>query len=243
MIEHLKTAAYGIKAFTKENSPAILTGIGVSGTLATAYLAGVASFKAARRLDEAYPLDSKREMFLEVWDLYIPAAISGVVTVGCVIGANHISSKRTAAAYSVLAVTEKVFEEYRGKVAEKIGENKEQAVRDEVAQARIAQNPMGDKLILAESDGVICCELFTGRYFLANMEKIRQAVNDVNAKLLREDYATVGELYYLLGLPTTSNSSRMGWTSDKLLKLDFTTTLTEDNKPCLAFDYNYIKPL
>lgn len=242
---NLKAAFTAARVFTKENSPAILTGIGVSGTVTTAYFAGVASYRAARRLSEGPPTENltKKEVFLEVWDLYIPAAVSGIVTVGCVLGANHISSKKTAAAYSVLAVTEKVFEEYRGKVVERLGENKEQTIRDEIAQARVAENPPGGNLIVAHPDGVVCCELMTGRYFIGDMEKLRQAVNEINAKLLREDHCVVGEFYYVLGLPQTSNSGRLGWTSDKLMELEFSTTLTEDNKPCLAFDYNYIKPL
>lgn len=83
----------------------------------------------------------------------------------------------------------------------------------------------------------------TGRYFVGDMEKLRQAVNEVNAKLLREDYVVIGEFYYILGLQQTSSAGRLGWTSDKLLELEFSTTLTEDNKPCLAFDYNYVKPM
>lgn len=243
MMFDLKTVVSAVRTFTKTNSPAILTGIGVSGTVATAYFAGVASYKAANRLGEESPYLSNKEKVLEVWDLYIPAAISGVVTIGCIIGANHISSHKTAAAYSVLAVTEKAFEEYRTKVIERVGETKEQAIRDEVAQARISENPPGGNLVVVHPEGVICCELMTGRYFVGDMEKLRQAVNEVNAKLLREDYVVIGEFYYILGLQQTSSAGRLGWTSDKLLELEFSTTLTEDNKPCLAFDYNYVKPM
>lgn len=237
-----KSAAFAVRAFAKENAPAILTGVGISGTVVTAYFTGVAGYRTAKRLEEIETPETKREVILEVWDLYIPAAVSGLVTVACIFGANHIASNKTAAAYSLLALSEKAFEEYRGKVTEQIGVNKEQKIRDEIAQEKIQSNPLGN-LILAQPDGVICCEMFTGRYFVSDMETIRQALNDVNAKLIREDYCTIGEMYYLLGLPQTSNSGRIGWTSDKLLKLEFSTVLTDDNKPCLAFDYNYVTPL
>lgn len=239
---NLKSGFYIAKAFVKENSPSILTGIAISGTATTAYLGGVAGYKTAKRLSEAPPMQSKREVILEVWDLYIPAAISGTITIGCIFGATQIASKRTAAAYSLLAVSERLFEEYREKVVEELGEKKEKHIRDEVAQLEVMNNPPSN-IIVANAEGVLCCELLTGRYFMCDMEKLRRSVNEVNAKLLREDYCVIGEFYYLINIPITSNGGRIGWTSDKLVELEFTTTLTEDGKPCLAFDYNYIKPL
>ena len=239
---NLKALGYSAKAFVKHNSPAILTGIGITGAVTTAYFTGVAGYRTAKRLEDMPPMESKREVVLEVWDLYIPAAVSGLVTVACIFGANKISSNRAAAAYSLLAIGEKAFEEYKEKVVEKLGENKEQAIRDEIAQEKVLSNAPG-QIIYAGGEGVLCCELLTGRYFLSDMETLKKAVNSINAKLLREDYVVVGEFYYTIGLAHTSNSSNIGWTSDKLMDLEFTTVLSNDAKPCLAFEYNYIKPL
>lgn len=237
---NLKSGLYLVKGYVKANSPSILTGVAIGGTAVTAYLAGVASFRAAKRLESAPADITPKEVVAEVWDLYVPTFISGAATVGCIFGATQIASKRTAAAYSLLAVSERLFDEYREKVVEQIGEKKEQKIRDEVAQMEVTNNPP-TSVIIAQPDGVLCCELLTGRYFMADMEKLRHAVNDVNAKLLREDYCVLGEFYWIIGIPMTTNSSIVGWTSDKLMELEFTTTLTEDNRPCLAFDYNYIK--
>lgn len=239
---NLKSGFYLVKAFAKENSPSILTGVAISGTATTAYLSGVASYRAAKRLGEMPPDLPKREILQEVWMLYIPAGVSGAVTIGCIFGATQIASKRAAAAYSLLAVSERIFEEYREKVVEELGEKKEKHIRDEVAQLEVKNNPPSN-VIIANSEGVLCNELLTGRYFMCDMETLRRAVNDVNAKLMKEDYCVIGEFYYLIGIPITSNGNRIGWTSDKLMELDFTTTLTEDGKPCLAFDYNYVKPM
>lgn len=225
-----------------DNSPSILTAMGVSGTLATAYLTGKASFDAARRLGEGPPIENltKREIIERIWDLYIPPIASAVVTVGCVIGSNHISSKRTAAAYSVVAVSEKMFAEYREKVIESHGERKEKLIRDEIAQDRINSNP--PPAIVMGSGEVLCCESHTGRYFMSDMESLRKARNDINAKLIGDMYATLDDFYYLLKLPQTSQSGALGWESDKMLELDFSAVLTE-GKPCMVFSYNYIKPL
>jgi len=226
----------------KHNAPAILTAVGVSGALGTAYLTGVATWKARGRLSEQPPPESKKELVAEVWDLYIPPAISGIVTVTCIIGANHVSSKRAAAAYSVLALTEKTFAEYKEHVVEKLGERKEQAIRDDIAQARVLDAPPSSTVIYGRGE-VLCCELFTGRYFNSDMETLRKAQNDINAQLVREMYASLNDFYYMIKVPQTSYSGNIGWNSDRFLELEFSTVMSDDSRPCIAFDYNYTKPL
>jgi hypothetical protein len=90
---------------------------------------------------------------------------------------------------------------------------------------------------------VLCCELYTRRYFKSDMEALRKAQNDINSKIIHELYVTLDELYNLLGLTSTSVSGNLGWDSDKMLELQFSTVLTENGEPCLAFEYNYLKPL
>lgn len=227
-----------------DNSPAILTAIGVSGTLSTAYLVGKASFEAAEILDREMPCHPRKDRIVHVWKLYIPAAISASLTVGCIIAANRIGSKRAAAAYSVLSVTEKAFAEYKDKVVETIGERKERTVQDSIAQDRVNANPTaGRDIIVAGPGNVLCHELYTGRYFYSDMESLRKAVNELNARLNREMYANLSDFYSIVGLPYTSNSDEIGWDSDKLLELRYTTVLSDDGRPCIAFDYNYTKPM
>lgn len=240
------------KQLLRSNSPVILTAIGVSGTLSTAYLAGKASYAAAERI-RAYEKwhgrtdDTKERVKVlvpEVWQLYIPTAISAGITVSSIILASRVSSKRTAAITAAYSISEKAFAEYKDKIAEKFGEQKEQTVRDEIAQDKVTENPPVDKSVIITGTGnVLCCELETGRYFNSDMETLRKAQNDVNAKLLREMYATLSDFYYLVGLPYTSHSSDIGWESDRQMELIFSTVMSEDDRPCIAFDYNYNKPL
>jgi len=97
--------------------------------------------------------------------------------------------------------------------------------------------------LMSGPGNVLCCELHTGRYFISDMESLRRAQNDINAKILKHDYATLDDLYYILGLKTTSTSGNLGWTSGRQLEMSYSTMLTEDNRPCITFEYNYIKPL
>lgn len=235
----------------KHNSPAILTAMGVSGTLSTAYLAAKASFSAARVIDgdndrrlrqtQSRPLETKEKVEL-VWKLYIPAAASGVLTVTCIIFGNRIGAKRTAAAYSILSVSERAFTEYKEKVVEQIGEKKEQAIRDQIAEDRMKKEPVSQQVIIAGKGTVLCYEMYTGRYFNCDMETLRRAENEMNAKMLQEDQATLSEFYDFIGLPHTSYSDYTGWNSYKLMELRFSTILSDDNRPCIAFEYSYIKP-
>ena len=140
-----------------------------------------------------------------------------------------------AAAY---AIAERGFEEYREKIVEKLGERKEQAARDEIAQARVTKSPPPDDMVLLE-DGlsVLCCDLFTGRYFLSDMETLRRAMNTINYQVNNDYYASLTDFYDQIGLPKTTMSDDFGWNADKLLELDFSTAMTPSGKPCLTFDF------
>lgn len=238
-----------IEKILRDNSPTILTSLGVSGTITTAYLAGKASFEAVEaltieqnRLDsyiKSHPLDRK-EKIKHVWKIYIPTAVSGVFTIACIIGGTRVSTKRAAAAYSLLSVSEKAFTEYKEKIVEQLGVKKEQAVRDEIAQDRVTKNPQG--MVIVGAGNVLCYDMHSGRYFNSDMETLRKAQNEINAKMIRETSASLSDFYYMVGLPPTSYSDRSGWDSCKLLELKFSTVLSEDQRPCIAFDYNYIEP-
>jgi hypothetical protein len=183
---------------------------------------------------------TKKEKVKLVWKHYIPTAISATLTIGSIITGARIGMKKTAAAYSVLAVTERAFDEYKTKVVEELGEKKEKAIRDEIAQDHVNENQPG--AIVVGAGSVLCQEMHTGRYFNCDMETLRRAENRINSKLIREVEATLSDFYYMVGLPTTSYSSRTGWDCDKMMYLQFSTSITEDGRPCLVFDYNYVRP-
>lgn len=230
------------------NSPAILTALGVAGALTTAYLTGKASFKAAEIIHEeesnrGYDLPGGKLDFRQkvevTWRLYIPAATTGLMTVVCVIAANRIENRRAAALATAFAISEKTMEEYRAKVSEKIGERKERAVRDEVAQDQVRANPPSKNEVIVVAGGqVLCFEAFTGRYFMSSMEKLLKAQNDINRQILYDGFASLADLYDYLGLPHTDVSNEMGWNSDQEVKFNITTVISEDDRPCFSFSYS-----
>jgi hypothetical protein len=239
----IKEVLFRAEKLVQENSTTILTAVGVSGTITTAYLTGTATFKAAYRIMcaeiEGGHIDTKTKASL-VWRLYIPPVVSGTLTIAAIVSAAKINSRRAAALTAAYSLSEKAYSEYKDKVVETLGERKEKKVRDEIAADQVNNHPPQGVVMLGSGD-ILCCELWTGRYFNSDMEAIRKAVNVINAKLNRDDNATLSDFYDLIGLPNTTSSSYSGWNSDKLLDLNFSTQLHE-GKPCLAFEYNYVKP-
>lgn len=232
-----------VEKILKDNSPSILTGLGISGTVVTSYLASRASYEVGKHSKPGFDDLSLKEKIQVSWKIYIPTVVSGTVTIGCILGASKIGSRRTAASMAAYSLSEKAFTEYKEKVVEQIGKRKEQTIRDEIAQDRVTNNPPPSReVMLAGPGNVLCYEVYTGRYFNSDMESLRKAQNDINARLFRDDHASASDLYIILGLPYTSHSSYIGWTSDKLLEMQFSTVLAEDGRPCLAFEYNYINP-
>lgn len=233
-----------LERFTTDHSPEILTAFGVAGTLTTAFLTADATIKAMWMIEEEeqpqedYFLEP-REQFQLVWRLYIPPAVSAALTIGAIVGAAHVSRRRAAAMATAYTLTERAFSEYKEKVIEKVGEKKERAYRDEIAQDRVDENPLEDNVIVVTNNGdVLCYEHFTGRYFKSSMEALKQAENEINFQIIHDGYASVSDLYFLLGLSPTAFSEEVGWNTDYPLKIVYSTTLSEDNKPCISIDFD-----
>lgn len=237
----LSSVAKQLEKYAADNSPQILTGIGVAGTITTAFLTGKATFKAAELLEYEYNAGrflDKKEKGLLVWKLYVPPVVAGALTVTSIITANRIGNRRAAAMAAAYAVSERMFDEYKSKVVEKLGERKEQTVRDEVAQDRLNRNPVSETHVFQGSGGdVLCYEPFTGRYFKSDMEAMKKAQNDTNYAVLNNFYASLTDFYNHLGLDRTDMSDEFGWNSDDLLELTFTTGMSDDARPCLVMNY------
>lgn len=235
--------------FIADNSPAILTGIGVAGVVATAYLTGQASIKAMRLLDyeekllvvNKQPELTPKEKVAVVWKLYIPPVTTGLLTVTCIIAANRIGNRRAAAIAAAYSLTERAFEEYRNKVIEKIGERKEELVRADIAQDRLNENPPPSREVLMIGAGdVLCLEAFTGRYFTSNVETLRGAQNQINEIVFSDMFASLSDFYDIVGLPQTEFSDEMGWNVDKTLNLHFSAAIAPDGRPCISFSFRVV---
>jgi uncharacterized protein DUF6353 len=230
------------------NSPAILTAVAVSGTVATAVLTGKATARYIRILgeegyfDRDYQFDrSAKEHVEKAWKNYIPPAICLTLTISSIVCANQVGTRRAAALAAAYGVSEKAFAEYKDKVVEKFGEGKERGVRDEVAQDRVTANPPPADVFIANDEmKVLCYESYTGRYFMSSVEDLKAAQNAVNYDINNNYYASLSDFFDRIGLERTKLSDEVGWNSDELLEISFSSTITEHNKPCLVLDFKVV---
>lgn len=231
--------------FVGDNAPAILTAIGVTGTVTTAVLAAKAGAEASKKLAEVearseehwkVPVTTRDRVEL-TWKFYVPAAAVGTATVVCIVGANRAGARQAAAMATAYSVTERAFTEYKEKVVEQIGIKKEGEVRDAVAQSRVEkQPPVTSEIIITGAGEVLCYETISGRYFKSDMETIRKAQNDINQQIIHEMSASLNDFWFMIGLPQTSYGNTVGWNIDEQLDLHFSSVL-EEGKPCLAVGY------
>lgn len=231
-----------------KNSPAILTGFGVAGIIATAVTAVSATPKALRILDEereAHP-DEKVKPMTAVklcWKCYIPSLATGVTSIACVICANSVNSKRNAALATAYSLSESAFRTYKEKVIETIGETKEKKVTDAVAKDTVEKRPVSNsEVVIVDSSDTLCHEYVSGRYFKCNIDKIKKAEITINRMLLSECYVSLNDFFYEIGLPPTQLGEQLGWRSDKLpisgVSLELSSQLAENDQPCLVINYN-----
>jgi len=258
----LSILAKQAKKAVADNSPAILTALGVTGTLTVAYLTGKASFKAAEIIRDAQnkdcagnescvnghlseglpcPKDSSMDNWDKVdlvWREFIPAAGIAAMTVAAIVGANHISTKRVAAFASAYSMAEKGFTQYKDKVLEKVGPKKEGEIRDEVAKQQLRDHPLSKSPIIITGHGDhVCFDTYSGRYFQSDIERVRSAVNDIRDQVHNQDSASLTDYWSLIGLDPTQTSDDIGWTPDKKLDVHYTSELTKEGKPCLVITF------
>ena len=241
---NLAKIATNLKFSMAKHSPEILTGIGIAGMIATTVLAVKATPKALEYIDTATyekeePL-TPVETVKACWKCYIPAAVTGVTSVACLIGASSVSNRRNAALAAACTLSDTALREYREKVVETIGEKKEQAVRDAVAQERIEKKPpvQSSEVILTGNGETLCYDWYTSRTFKSDIDKLKNAVNEINSQMLDEGYVCLNDFYYALGIPNAGIGDTLGWNynQDKLVKLSLSSQL-DNGVPCMVVDF------
>lgn len=261
------TALKRIGFAVQKHSPEILTGLGIAGMITAAIMAVKATPKAMILikekkeqkykecepiLDYSIPLEgldenelmhlyklTPIEIIKSTFVCYIPAVVTGFISILCLIGANSVNAKRNAALATVYTISETALKEYQGKVIEAIGEKKEQAIKDMVAKDKIDKAPVSSKeVIVTEKGNTLCYDAVSGRYFKSDIDKIKKVENELNRRMLDEMYISLNDFYYELGLTNTRLGDELGWNIDKgFIDLQFSSQLSDDGTPCLVIDY------
>lgn len=237
-------------AMFKRHQPEILIGIGITGFVTMAGMAVTVTPKALDRIadikeEHAEDTDKKayaKDFIKKVVPLYIPAAVVGGLSTGCIIGANKVSSSRTAALATAYSLSESALRDYQEKVIETVGEKKEQSIRDAVAKDKVDKNPVSTReVIITERGNTLCYDGISGRYFKSDIEKIRKIENELNRRMISEMYISLNDFYDEVGLPHVDLGEDLGWNVDRgFIELDFSSQLSDDGTPCLVINYKVV---
>ena len=225
-----------VRTSASKHSPEILTGIGIAGLVVTTVMAVRATPKALiliedrkkeLREDTLTPVETVKA----VWICYVPAALTGTVSIACLIGANSVNLRRNAALATAYTLSESALKEYQEKVVE--------TIQDAVAKDRIEKNPVStNEVIITEKGDTLCLDYPSGRYFKSDREKINKAVNELNRRMRDEMYISLNEFYYEIGLSGIGIGEELGWNIDQgYIEPSFSCQLAEDGTPCLVISY------
>jgi hypothetical protein len=247
-IKAVFTSKLGRQALVaQKHSPKILFIAGVVGVGATVVLSCKATLKLEEILEDAEQtkdgienlqhedytdIDRKKDMTLlytktaiKVAKLYaLPAAV-GVVSIAALTGSHAILSKRNAAVTAAYAALEKGFKEYRKRVIDEYGEDKDREFRyGSFVETKLSEDTengtvIQDVKVLGGKNASIYARFFDetnpnwNRSPNYNQMFIQCQQNYANDKLRAQGHLFLNEVYDMLGIPRSKEGSVVGWIS------------------------------
>lgn len=247
----------------KKRSPEILTGFGIAGMVTTTVLAVKATPKALTLIqdaeiekvdvqvkegkgpDELVKTLTPAEVVKVAWKPYIPAVLLGTASVACLIGANSVHTRRHAALYSAYKLSETALTEYKDKVKEIVPEKKVKEIKQKLAEDKVDSIVKNEdckeqkaKVIVSNDGDTWFVDPFTNGSFLCTETKIREAIVDLNYRLMDEMFVSLSDLYDELGLEHTQNSDEIGWCiDDGKIRPDFSDAIVKNGKAYVVMDF------
>lgn len=210
----------------KQNSPALMFGIGIGTMVGTVILASKATLQLESVLDkhEGYTdresaKAHKMALAVDITKLYAPAAALGVISVGTLTGSHVVLSKRNAALTAAYAALDKTYREYRDRVREEFGDEKERqvhfdideksVVRDGTTGKALSTTGIHGKSIYARFFDQMCRDWSPepeyNRMFLSCQQ------NYLNDLLHARGHVFLNEAYDRLGIPRSKAGNLVGW--------------------------------
>ena len=234
----------GVRTGLKKNAPIILTGVGILGFIGTTVMAIKSTPKAMALIEER-----KKELHQDklppvevvktTWRCYIPTVVTGAASIGCILKANSISTRRNAALVTAYNLSKTALSEYKDKVVETIGEKKEKAIRESISQDKLDKNPVqNNEIIVTERGTTRCYDGVFGRYFYSDIELINRAINKVNRDIVAYNYASLNDFYSELGLEPIDIGDELGWNiDDGQIDIEYDAKIASDGKPAIVIRY------
>lgn len=233
----------------KKNSPQLLFGAGIAGTVATVVVACRATLKAQKvaeehassiaevetdRLRLQQDPEIHKQAVVALWTqtsiqyarLYGPAFVLGVTSIACLTKSHTILTSRNTAVMAAYAGLDKAYKQYRTRVVEELGENKDRDFANGRAEKEVVDydkkgNPKVEIYDTADPNAKHLYGRFfdeTNRHwdkdhgynhtFLENQQKW------ANIELKKHGFLFLNDVYKLLGFEKTKEGQMVGWVYD-----------------------------
>lgn len=250
LIPNVITSKFGRLALqASKQSPHILFGAGVVGVVGTAVLASRATLKLEETLkktqddmakakevhesnnpdytDEDYQRDMGVLVVrggISLAKLYGPALIVGALSVSMLAGSHHILTKRNMALTAAYAALERGFNEYRKRVIDEFGEDKDRYFRfgeetKEVTRKENGKDVKKTEVVSPGSPSIYArffdeCSSSWSKDPEYNRFFVQCQQNYANDLLLSRGHVFLNEIYDMLGLERTRAGAVVGWVLD-----------------------------
>lgn len=206
------------------------------GVITTSIFSARGALKVDSTLKEEAP-DSIKETIRIAIPKYLPAFISGGLTIAFIFADHSISAKQIAALSSMLIMSERKFRSYRGKIKEILGEEKESEIYAEIAKEQCYLYPELPSRTRTSED---FCELFydsySERFFWSSVEQVQQAMYHLNRNFTFRGWSFLNEFYEFLGIDDIPVGDEVGWSATSFLEdgleawIDFSSREIVDEK-------------
>lgn len=245
----------------KKQSPAILTGLAIAGTIG----AVVSALKCKPKYDKLVEDKrkekeenneelSKKDIFIAGMKAYWPTLLLIAASAGCAIASTYIGAKRVAETAAIASTTKKVYDEYREAVEKKLKEKQKDEIIDDIAKGRMEKAEEKIKNVPAEHVTLynrgrgdqLFFDSWSGRYFeTGSIEDVRSAINSLNEEVLNEPSVDVNTYYSYLGLPETNDGAKLEWRTGtngfKCIDVRYVPKLIEEGpfkgRTCIAVQF------
>ena len=227
------------KAF-KKATPTILTCISAAGVVVTVVLAVKATPKALKCIEKEKAVKNaensenltRMETIAACWRCYIPAAVTGIATIGCIFGANTLNRRQQASLVSAYALASRSFNSYKQKVRELYGEEAHKKVMASLAAEKSTKPTISAGSLTqmtsvgfedANEEERLFYDAISDRYFQATISQVLQAEYHLNRNFaLSGGFITLNQFYEFLGVSKVRGGDEVGWMiSDSLYWVDF----------------------
>ena len=260
-VETAKQAANRAVLVVKKHSPKILMVGGVASTVAGTVLCCKATLKVDEVLEEhhsnlekinsvledesitAYSEeDAKKDVVItyaktakNFAKLYWPGVALSVLGISCMLGANGILSKRNAGLLAAYKGAEQAFKEYRDRVVEALGVEKDQEFRYGLKSGKITTSKVKEdgKIEKVKEDVLMTDAEAIERGVISqyarffddasdewrnnseyNLMFLKTQQHNANDMLRKRGHVFLNEIYDMLGLKRTQAGAIVGWVYD-----------------------------